>query len=366
MSNNSNQWTVSWRNCKYQLAFDDQTTINDFKQQLQTITNVKATSIKFIGLKINKKYKRKIKKIEANTLIIYLQCTSKKKNIFKMIGSLQNEIFDVNKHCNLNRLIYNKRFTLTIYGLFRTHYAIPANTVHIAFIPIDLVSLVLKYFDIKPFVFTYFKINNKYTKITNNGLHLTYHHESNANITGGGRNTILLGPILDMKHMSKYECRLKILELKTRNMIFFGVFDSKHDYSKRFDFDEQHNGLNDRPYENCHFSDWNGGGYWSQDMHRKGDEFNRNWSAKNNEITLNRLQRTGNAYPNVEFELNKDDIVNVCVDCVNKKVEFLNEENGNTFVIKGLNENCRIQMLIMGYFIQVEILEQFCLFKSCK
>eukprot|EP01083_Nonionella_stella_P168643 569986_1 len=137
MASVQNSWSALWRQWKYNVYWDNTTTIHDFKVQIESQTNVQRSNMKFVGLKINKEYKKKIKRIQDDTLIMYLCCTSKKRHCFKMIGSLQSEMFDIH---TISDLRYNRQFVHVIQRIFQRY-----RILHHKSLPEAITKLIMRY-----------------------------------------------------------------------------------------------------------------------------------------------------------------------------------------------------------------------------
>eukprot|EP01084_Bolivina_argentea_P141434 248517_1 len=218
MSTEIKYYKILWRNTQYDLPYNTETTINDFKQQLQFYTDVPKCNIKLVGMRVIKKYKKLIKRINDETLIIYLESTSKKLQCFKMIGTPKNQIFTD------FYLKFRTMFRLVIQSFLRKYKSqMMAN---------DIFTVIFNFifnkqcsFDLNP---NFVKKHSNSIKIDNENLHATC-----SPVAAVSTQPILspvTAPILcsNMQNVSFYQCRLKILLLEKRSQISFVNFSRRN------------------------------------------------------------------------------------------------------------------------------------------
>eukprot|EP01083_Nonionella_stella_P310510 1103355_1 len=309
------RWVVSWGKRKYDLYWDDTTTIQDVKAQLELFTSVAQSRIKLIGLKVKREHKEKSTRIQDDTPVHHLRCVSKKGSCFQMIGSA-NKIFNLNDL----ELKYNTQFGYLIQHLF-TMSGIKCTQHTSRSLPRVVTKLIIFYFITQPFNL---KANNPQhiSSISADGSIVTA-----LNIT---KLKINLGSVINIQNMSHYECRLKMLNMPNTAHIIFGVRDMTHNYGRG-------DGLS-----------------WVRGR----------WRAKKHHITLNELKNTQSVYfRNVDDKWKQKDIVRVSVNCMDRTIATINETTGYKFTFEEVTGNCVFKMSIRGG-VSVQILEQYCLERS--
>eukprot|EP01084_Bolivina_argentea_P171333 296836_1 len=355
------QWKVMWRKHDYILFSNKTTTINDFKQQLETYTKVKKSHIKFIGLKVKKEHRQQIQKIDNDTLLIFLQSRSKKKKMyFQMIGTPSKDIYDTftvsqyKKYINPNLLTYSTPFRNMIYKIFQ-----------VSRVPNDIFASILEYINNNRFRF---KTNYKATSITSkDGLCLRFIPNKLTCFT-------IDGPQFNSKeYISCYECRIKIIDLSQNSKINF--FSSRPRYRDNWNIDNEVEELvkdtkgKPRYVESVCVSSYEMCGdpcsmkpisiqeyldtyddikriqkeskYWDEEQLQMFLNYNTDWKIIHKKW------------------LNRWDVVHICVDFISEKIRIRNETNGYEFEKTLLDHSSPFQMSVKGGNTTIIILEQY-------